>query len=487
MKYPFLFRLLHWVLTASLLVLMLTGLSLHAVAQPGWSLFGGRLPGWFWPGRVNLVHLAAALAFLPSLLAVLVIFLWRPTARRGTHFVLLLGGLAMILSAMVLLNPYGPPVVYTIARLIHGVTAAVLAVAFIWHLAEGLGRYRGLLVAAFHPWAQPRLRQVAAFLPLPLIGACLILNGWPTHPAWRTLVATRTSSVAGDADALPWEQAQPVQVQLANGMGFDRGRTQVTLRALHDGDQLCLLAEWADPVENRQYTPWQKTRDGWKHLSTDKADECVFYEDKFSLIFPIQPDWKFERFGCAAQCHVGGKNAYGYKCSEAMVDCWHWKSVRTDPSGRVDDQYWWKPDFAAKTVGRFNDPKTSGGYDPNAAKTEPRPAFLPDDLAAIHQGMIPRDHARPYSPEQAARVPVDTLIPGIVASAFEGDRGDVHCVSRHEAGHWRVVICRKLDTGSQYDTKFVPGQEYCFSCAAFDHTSKRHAYDLNVYRLRLEP
>ena len=35
--YPHLFRLLHWVLPAALIVSLVTGLSLHAVARPGWS------------------------------------------------------------------------------------------------------------------------------------------------------------------------------------------------------------------------------------------------------------------------------------------------------------------------------------------------------------------------------------------------------------------------------------------------------------------
>ena len=42
-----------------------------------------------------------------------------------------------------------------------------------------------------------------------------------------------------------------------------------------------------------------------------------------------------------------------------------------------------------------------------------------------------------------------------------------------------------LDTGSEFDVQFKPGGSYAFSCAAFDHTSKRHAYSLAVFRLGL--
>ena len=486
--YPHLFRLLHWVLPAGMLVSMATGLSLHAAARPGWSLFAGRLPRWFWSGQVQVIHLIAAVVFSAALVAVLGIYLRRRVRLRWTHVALLAGGVAMIASGLLLLNPVGPAWLYWTARAVHAVSGlVVLPIAFVWHAVEGFWPVRRALVPAFHPWASPRWRQLLTFLPLPLVAACLVVNVLPPGPMGRILTARRIGAAGDDLGQLPWDDAPPLRIELADGIGFDAGRTRVTLRALHDGRELFVLAEWLDPTEDRRYTPWEKTGDGWRRLATIPDDESVYYEDKFSLIFPTTPDWRFERFGCALYCHADGRRTYGYKGSEDVVDVWHWKSTRTDPVGQVDDKFWQGFDLGQKDVGRHGDPKSGGGYEKNQTKGADHPAFLPDDPAAVRQGIIPREHAVPYDDATAARIPDETIVPGIVLSAFQGDRGDVTCRSEHAGGRWRLFIRRKLDTESPYDVRFVPGSSYPFGCAAFDHSSKRHAYGFSVYRLVLKP
>jgi hypothetical protein len=488
--YPHLFRLLHWALAIIIPLLVLSGLSLHATARPGWSLFSGVLPALFWPGRVLLAHLSMAVVFAPSLVAVVWIYAPAKRRRKATAVVLLCGGLVMVLSALVLLNPVGPPVIYWAARAIHAaVGLVVLPIAYFWHLAHGLGRNRRMLWRSFHPWAQPRWIHLVYFVPVLLVAACLILGGLPVHAPWRELVAKRIAAVDADVvdlAALPWSKAAPLRINLAGGIGFDGGRTQVTFRAMHDGRELFVSAQWTDPIENRSYMPWKKTAGGWQHLMTNVNDESVHYEDKFGLIFPSQPGWQFERFGCAAYCHVGGGRAYGYKGSDRMVDVWHWKSTRSDPVDQVDDKYWSELDFWAKDIGRHGDPKDGGGYKKNFSGDKPHPDFLPDGPAAVKQGIIFTERAVEYTPQAAAKIPAGTIVPGIVAAAARGDRGDVRCQSRYRDGRWQLFIRRKLDTGSRYDVLFVPGRRYPFGCAAFDHSSKRHAYGFGTYRLVLE-
>jgi hypothetical protein len=489
--YSHLFRLLHWLLPAALSILWLTGLSLHATARPGWSLFSGVLPRCFWPGRVHPVHLVAAVAFASSLLAASWLFARRKRSRwRVTHLALLGGGLLMLLSGIVLLGPVGPPAFYSAARLVHALVGLLLVpVALVWHAVQGLGRYRGLLVPAFHPWGRPRWRQVWCFVPVPLVTACLVLNGLPAHHPWRDLIAPRIPAAdvsTEQLDTLPWNRATPRSIRLANGIGFEGGQTEVSLRALHDGRELFLLAQWADPTEDRQYMPWKRTPDGWQHLMTNENDESTYYEDKFGLVFPIRSDLRFERFGCAIYCHLGGGRAYGYKGTDRLADVWHWKGTRTDPVRQVDDKYWSQVDFSAKDVGRHGDPKDGGGYKKNFSARKAHPDFLPDGPHAVKQGIIFTDHAIEYTAERAAEIPPGVIVPGIVASAAAGDRGEIACCSRHEAGRWRLYIRRKLDTGSDYDVRFTPGRPHPFGCTAFDHTSKRHAYSMSVFRLVLK-
>jgi hypothetical protein len=110
--------------------------------------------------------------------------------------------------------------------------------------------------------------------------------------------------------------------------------------------------------------------------------------------------------------------------------------------------------------------------------------------------MIPAEDAVEDDSEEAAgilaQIPEGAIIPGIVATAAVGDRGDVSCTSKHDSGRWTLYIRRRLDTGHDgvegrpTDVAFVPGGTYPFGCAAFDNSSKRHSYGLTPYRLVLK-
>lgn len=491
--YSFLFRLLHWVLPVVMVVLVLTGISLHATARPGWSVFSGTLPTWAWPGRVGLWHMVAALVFLPSIVGTALLFGRMWMGRPSSKYWLLLSGLLLAATGMVLMAPLGPAAVYTAARGLHAVLGlCILPIALLWHTAIGLTRTKGRLVASFWSGPGPDWLQLVGFVVLAAVTTYPILNGLPITPSWRVLEAAKIDSPAkGDKPvnlaALPWNVARPLVVELANGLGYQDGRTAVTLRAMHDGSRLYMLADWSDECEDRVCRPWRKTKDGWKHLATRPGGENVHAEDKLSFIFPIEPDPWFEQFGCAASCHAGGGRDYGYKGTPRKLDVWHWKATRTDPVGQVDDQYFSKVDFEEKNVGRLNDPKESGGYEANVSEDKSHPAWLPDEPRFVRNGMIPKEHAVEYTAEAVAAIPPGTIIPGMVVSAMVGDRGNVRCVSEYADGRWRVFMERALDTGSEYDAPFVPGKPLSFTIATFDHAQTRHAYNHAVYRLLLLP
>ena len=489
--YHHLFRLMHWPLAASAVVLVATGLSLHAVARPEWSIFGGRLPGWLWPGRVELWHWIAAMVFCPALLAAIVACRGRRVWCRGTMVILFGGGLVMVVTGALMIEaPRSVTLCKTVVLLHAAVGLVLFPAALVWHLVSGLAVWSAL-VDSFRPFRQPRFLALLVFLPLPVLTTWLLAGGWPLVAPWRVLVVKRCDARDGaNADAaavtagpslanLPWDDAPPLRVKLLNGKGFASGQTALVLRALHDGREIFIRAEWDDPIENRTYTPWKKTPGGWEHLLTDADDESIYYEDKFSLVFPAERDWRFEWFGCAATCHAGGGRAYGYKGGERIIDCWHWKATRTDPWNQSDDQYWWKIDFANKDVGRYGDPKLSGGYEKNADAEGRRPTFLPDQLAHVRQGMIPADHAVPFDgaaeapdpragePETAAQdaesptstqpasgvaaapaleLPVGTIIPGVVASAVGGAPGPRHSDAPHPGGRGAQLRTRVVCT-----------------------------------------
>ncbi len=489
--YPHSFRLLHWLLAASALVLMLTGPSLHAIARPEWSLTGGVLPNWFWGGRVLMVHLVAAAVFSPSIVAACWVYFRRRRKRlpyKWNHLLLLVGGLLMVATGLLLQRLQWQPTLYVIARSLHALGLLMMAGSLLWHIVMALVRWLRLLVPAFHPWAGWQWKPIALFVPLAAVTTYLTFSA-NLVPIGRTLVATRIAAVSDaleDLAVLPWQQAPQLVVYLANGVGLHSGCTRASLQALHDGQEIFLRVEWADPEEHRRLWPWKRTTEGWEALVSNPRDECVWYEDKFGLCFPTQRWRQFELLGCAVVCHAGGGWAYGYKHSPVVIDDWFWKAVRTDPVGQVDDKYWHRRDPDNKDGGRFSDPKQAGGYQRNESKDQRSPAFLPDDLKNIRGGGLPQEHAVPYDAKLAASVPPESLIPGMVISPFVGDRGDIGCKSQWKDGKWVVYMRRKLHTGSQYDVQFEPGGRYPFGVAAFDHTSKRHAYNFNVYWLVLE-
>ncbi len=488
--YSLLFRLLHWPLAISPVVMVLTGLSLHGSSSPQWSIFSGVLPRFFWSGQVHLVHLCTAVVFASALIGAACAYVRRRNDHRPIHWALLGSGLVMLVSAAGLLAPAGPPAVYWTARAVHAVTGlTVLPPILAWHTFHALTRYRRALWPTFDPCGGISWISLVSFAPVPLVVGCLILNGWPVAPPWRNLEVRRIDPVAQnteDLSTLPWDEAKPLRLQLAGGLGFSGGRTEVTLRAMHDGRELFVLAQWNDPTEDRRYMPWKKTDDGWEHQVTNPDDESVYYEDKFSLTFPIESDWRFERFGCAAHCHLGGGRAYGYKGSDRPVDVWHWKATRTDPVDQVDDKYWSVVDFSGNDVGRHGDPAGGGGYSKNISDDKRHPKFLPAGPGAVKQGILRTEQAAAYTPEAAAALPAGTIVPGIVASPAVGDRGDVACQSSYESGRWQVYMRRKLDTGSPHDVRFAARSILPFDCAAFDHSSKRHAYRFAPCRMVLE-
>jgi len=494
--YSYRFRVSHWILLVSLGILIPTGLSLHAAARPDWSVFSGAVPSWLLRGRMNLWHYWAAVAFLPALLVCLPMMLRKDSWRRPTRVILIGGGFLLALSGLWMLFPWGPNAAYKTAVAIHAaVGLLVLPIALLLHGTTGFTKYVKHLVPSFRVWREVQWGGVVALVVVGVLSAWLMFEGWPLKASWRNLVATRIPAQVGDsADEgqvdladLPWDRAMPLSVMLVGGSGFSSGQTEMTLRALHDGEDLFIKAQWDDPSEDYEYWPWQKRADGWEYLQTSKKDETVHYEDKFSMVFPIKPSWHFEQAGCAIYCHVDGEYGWGYKGGQPDIDVWHWKGARTGSAGQIDDKYWSVVDFSSEEIGRVGDPDPKdGGYVKNITDDGSQPLYLPDKWENVFQGAIPKTHAVDYDPQRDKDIPVGTKLPGVVSDAFQGDRGDVSCQSVYGEDQWTFFIRRKLDTGSEHDVQFVPGSTHSFGCAAFDHAAKRHARSMPVLRLVLE-
>jgi len=132
-----------------------------------------------------------------------------------------------------------------------------------------------------------------------------------------------------------------------------------------------------------------------------------------------------------------------------------------------------------------------------------KPRRLPKNLAATKKALgtvdldpnqsesegarwyLTEDESTPYSPELDAKIPIGTVLPGVIISgAYSGDRADVRCAARWAAGRWALEVVRRLDTGSPYDV--VIGTGTFVRVAAFDHSQIGHTRHVRPIRLELE-
>jgi hypothetical protein len=271
--------------------------------------------------------------------------------------------------------------------------------------------------------------------------------------------------------------------------GANAGSHQVSLKSVYSDDQVYFLVNWTDPTQSQQRYPWVKQEDGtWKQLSNGKSgDEDIYYEDKLSFIWNIDNSITgFNQAGCFATCHAGesGK-AYGNMYTPnpgEKGDIWHWKAVRTDPVGYVDDQYLddtrWSTD--APEAGRKSDPKTSGGYKDNKNTEGTAPAFMGPNGANSGYWIL----------DSEKKEFVDTFtagdeIAGIVVAPAVGDRGDIPESSQYSNGTYTLEFSRKLVTGSDKDVQFSDlSQAYYFGVAIFDNAGVRHSFQTGAAALK---
>lgn len=338
--------------------------------------------------------------------------------------------------------------------------------------------------------------------------------------------AERVPKLDGDLGDPVWRSAVPVVVQTQQGENFDgTGATRVEMRAVHDGTFAYFAFVWDDPTRSLKHLPLFKKSDGWHllHEQFDIEDEDAYYEDKFAVLLS-----RSSEMPSGGAIHLGprplaakpgGLSGRGlhYTTDGSIVDVWHWKAARGGLLGYMDDNYFGAPvePTLAESAGKT---RYKGGYavDPGKAfyahnfKSEPpggyraaiQPIKLPKDMAKIVLAMgridldpnhgeaegarwwMTSEESVAYSAALDARIPVGTVIPGVLIDGeYTGDRADVRCGAHWAAGRWTLEVARRLNTGSQYDIAISSG--VFLWVAAFDHSQTRHTRHLRPIRLEV--
>ena len=363
---------------------------------------------------------------------------------------------------------------------------------------------------------KPKPLLIAAVVGI-VIAAGIVATDWATRD---TLIITKVEGepkLDGILDEAMWNRARPVSIRTQQGENFGgSGETTVEVRAVHNGDMVYFAFKWNDPTRSLRRIPMVKKADGW-HVMDDRAgrmDVVDFYEDKLAIIFADKP-----AIGGSGVSNLGpsplpsdkprplNERGFHFTTDGSFMDLWQWKASRGGMLGRVDDQFMGPPydptpdDQAYKARyqgGYWNDPgRTIYSYNykffPKEYKGPVEVIKLPKDWKKTQDqlGKISfdpntsddensrwnmfEDEVQPYSKEEDAKIPVGTVMPGVLISGkYEGDRGDLVGGARWKDGYWTLETARKLKTGSKYDKDFVPGKNLYMWVAAYDHVQTRH-------------
>jgi len=332
----------------------------------------------------------------------------------------------------------------------------------------------------------------------------------------------------GDTSDRAWRNIAPFSLMTSEGGNLDgKGETRIEIRAVHDGTWVYFLFTWDDPTRSLKHLPLVKEADGWHmlHDGFETGDEHDFNEDKFSVLLTdadvtLAGDRTFHASPHpipGAPPTMTGRGLHF--TSGGYADVWQWKATSGGPTGWMDDAHFGPP-LDPTPLQTRNIVPYKGGFAPDpghanytdnfivdadatGAARMIAPLRLPRDLAATTAAMgeidIDPDHGEsdgarwfmteaesiPFSLEADARIPVGTVIPGvIIAGEFTGDRADVRCAARWASGHWALEVARRLDTRSEFDVPIRTG--VFMRVAAFDHSQIRHTRHVRPIRLEVE-
>jgi len=334
----------------------------------------------------------------------------------------------------------------------------------------------------------------------------------------------------GDTSDRGWRDVKPFSLLTGEGGNFDgKGEARIEIRAVHDGTYAYFLFTWQDSTRSLKHLPLVKETDGWHllHSGFQLGDEHQYSEDKFSVLLTTSD----VTLAGGRTFHPGPQPVAGapatmsgrglHYTETGYADVWQWKAT-SGASGWMDDAHFGPPlnptpMQAANVVpykgGFAPDPGTASYRDNFTVEADttggPRrsrliaPLRLPKVVAATRDAMgdidLDPNHGEsdgarwfmtekdsvPYSTDADARIPMGTVIPGVILSGeFSGDRADVRCAARWASGLWALEVKRRLDTTSQFDVPIKTG--VFMRVAAFDHSQIRHTRHVRPIRIEVE-
>lgn len=334
----------------------------------------------------------------------------------------------------------------------------------------------------------------------------------------------------GDTSDRAWRNVRPFSLLTGEGGNFDgKGETRIEIRAVHDGTCAYFLFTWEDSTRSLKHLPLIKQEDGWHllHSGFQVGDEHQYNEDKFSVLLTTSD----VTLAGGRTFHPGPQPVAGapatmsgrglHYTAAGYADVWQWKAT-SSAAGWMDDTHFGPP-LSPTPMQAANVLPYKGGFAPDPGTANYRDNFAVEaDLTGgprrsrlVAPLRLPKEHAAttdalgdidldpthgesdgarwymtekdsvPYSTELDARIPIGTVIPGVILSGeFSGDRADVRSAGRWASGLWALEVKRRLDTTSEFDVPIRSGVH--MRVAAFDHSQIRHTRHVRPIRIEVE-
>ena len=263
-----------------------------------------------------------------------------------------------------------------------------------------------------------------------ILGAAILaMLSAQTVPELTASKAAKLPVLDGKGDDEAWKAAKELVVK--TGLPQEDVKSQVSLKAVHDGDSICFLAVWPDESENKTHKLKTWSLSDEKYVVFDDSE----IEDAFTLGFPLEG--KFDPDMLAAH--------------ESKWDVWDWGAFRSS-GGFAKDKYHLHTKQAV----------------PNKKGKQ----FASRDESPIFITRVYDDGTAPWKevPAPAAKGP--EKVPSYALQTPTGSAADVKVQAKWADNKWTLEFQRKLNTGNKDDCVLDPAKPIEFAIATFDSVEK---------------
>lgn len=282
-----------------------------------------------------------------------------------------------------------------------------------------------------------------------------LIFGEQATPDDSTVLANFGSpTIDGQDGDEAWGPETTAQLMPSNGGG---GPSEAIVKAAYDDYNFYLLVSWEDPTGTESIHKKMWTYDATSDTWSQSGDE-----DRVFVLWNINT-LDFDTGGCTIYCHVGEpawdqvETKMGTNNPGDMLDVWHWKATRSNPTGHSEDKHWVDLTNALETVYEGERtlrtrPADAGNGFASDNKVEDLPAFMHSNDPGSNADFLWTYEAVVF--DQDAEWSDGDTISGYVTKMGTGSIADVVAVAIYSDDTWVVEFRRSLNTYNSDDVQF---------------------------------